>query len=177
MASQIWINTESCDDLVLPWPLVVLSIRSHYQNQCWLTVNWTLGTNFKENFNQIWNFFYKWKCIRKWRPYCVRLNELSVWSVAVCTALCIRMALQWTITCRPTTRIYSFICPTLTHWPLGDLKKFYLSKLKLIFVIDGWGTLVSLIVKRVWLLTQRKKNLRCFIICCNRYSVNQVFYY
>ena len=27
----------------------------------------------------------------------------------------------------------------LTHWPLGDLKKNYLSILKLIFVIDGWG--------------------------------------
>ena len=49
-------------------------------------------------------------------------------------------------------------------------------------VTSAWGQelcrlLQCLIVKRVWLFTQWEKGAGCSFICCNRYSVKQVFYY
>ena len=39
------------------------------------------------------------------------------------------------------------------------------------------STLVSLIIKHIWLFMQRVKSAVCSFICCNRYIVKQRFYY
>ena len=44
------------------------SAPSHYPNQCWVIVNWPLGTNFSEILIKIQKF-RSWKCIWK---YCLR---------------------------------------------------------------------------------------------------------
>ena len=41
------------------WWLVAWSAPSHYLNQCWNTVNWTLGTNFSEILIEIHTFSFK----------------------------------------------------------------------------------------------------------------------
>ena len=40
------------------WWLVVYSATSHYLNQCWVIVNWTLGNKLQWNFNQNKKLFF-----------------------------------------------------------------------------------------------------------------------
>ena len=63
------------------WWLVAWSAPSHYLNQCWDIVNWTLRNKLQWNFN--WNsyLFIQENAIEmssgKWRPFCLGLNVLN----------------------------------------------------------------------------------------------------
>ena len=46
---------------------------SHYLNQCWNIVNWTLRNKFQGNFNRQSKIFIQENAL-KWRPFCVGLN-------------------------------------------------------------------------------------------------------
>ena len=46
------INTSPPSTLTLTLRHVAYSVPSHYLNQCWVIVNWTLRNNFQWNFNQ-----------------------------------------------------------------------------------------------------------------------------
>ena len=59
--------------------LVAWSAPSHYLNQCWNIVNWTLrNTNFSEILIAIHMFSFKKLHLKmssgKWRPFCLSLN-------------------------------------------------------------------------------------------------------
>ena len=53
---------------------------SNYLNQCWLLVNWTLGTNFCEIWMEVLTFSFKKMHLKmssaKWRPFCPGGHEL-----------------------------------------------------------------------------------------------------
>ena len=61
--------------------LIKIMAPSHYLNQCWDIVNWTLRNKVQWNFNQNTNIFVSRKCIWKYRvwngshfvrqPFCV----------------------------------------------------------------------------------------------------------
>ena len=61
------------------------STPSHYLNQQWLIVNWTLGNKLQRNFNQ--NTFIiqdVLKCqISKWQPFCLCLNVLTLIRIGI----------------------------------------------------------------------------------------------
>ena len=63
------------------------SAPSHYLNQCWNIVNWTLGTNFSEILIEINTFSFKKMHLkissRRWRPFCLGLNVLNHYWVNV----------------------------------------------------------------------------------------------
>ena len=60
--------------------LVAWSVPSHYLNQCWNIVHWTLRNKLQWNF--IWKFSYKKMNLkplsRKCGPFCLYLNVLTV---------------------------------------------------------------------------------------------------
>ena len=47
------------------WWIPACSGPSHYLNQCWLIVNWTLMNKRQWNLNQNKQFFHSWTCIWK----------------------------------------------------------------------------------------------------------------
>ena len=57
---------------------------SHYLNQCWNIVNWTLSNKLQWNFNRNSNIFFKKMCLKvssvKWWPFCIVLNVLKHFS-------------------------------------------------------------------------------------------------
>ena len=62
-----------------------LSAPSHYLHQCWLVVNGTLRNKVQWSFNPKLNIIIDeivfWRCRRpKWRPSCLSLNVLNIWS-------------------------------------------------------------------------------------------------
>ena len=64
------------------WWLVARSVPSHYLNQCWFIINWTLGNKFQCNLNENSNFSFKKMHLKilsaKWQPFCLSLNVLSL---------------------------------------------------------------------------------------------------
>ena len=52
--------------------IIACSMPSHFLNQCWLTVNWTVGNKIPWNFNQHSNFFIEenefWSVVFKITP-------------------------------------------------------------------------------------------------------------
>ena len=63
----------------LPNGFVAFSAPSHYPNQYWYIVNWTLGNKLKWNINWKFKHFHSRKCISKmlsakWQPSCLGLN-------------------------------------------------------------------------------------------------------
>ena len=64
------------------WKLLVAwTAPSHYQNQCWNIVNWTLRNNFSEILIGIQTSSFKKMHLKmssaKWRPFCLGLNKLT----------------------------------------------------------------------------------------------------
>ena len=62
--------------------MLLWSAPSHYLNQCWNTVNWTLGNKLQWNLNQNLNIFIQWKMhlkmlSAKWQQFCPGLNVLT----------------------------------------------------------------------------------------------------
>ena len=57
------------------------SAPSHYLNQYWNIVDWTLGTNFSQTLIRIQTFSSKKIYLKmlsaKWRPFCLSLNALK----------------------------------------------------------------------------------------------------
>ena len=53
---------------------------SHYLNQCWNIVNWTIANKLQWNFHQIYTFSFKKMHLKlpsgNWRPFCFGLNVL-----------------------------------------------------------------------------------------------------
>ena len=53
---------------------------SHYLNQCWVNVNWTIRNKFQWNFNRNSNIFIQGNVLKmsseKWRPCCPEGDEL-----------------------------------------------------------------------------------------------------
>ena len=66
--------------------LVTWSAPSHYLNQCWDIVNWTLRNKLQWTLNRNSNLFIQENHLKvssaKWRPFCVGLNELKAyWTI------------------------------------------------------------------------------------------------
>ena len=61
--------------------LVAWPAPSHYLNQCWNIVNWTIGNKFQWNINRNDTFSFKKIHLKmlpgKWRPFCLGLNVLT----------------------------------------------------------------------------------------------------
>ena len=59
--------------------LVTYSAPSHYLNQCWVIVNWTLMNKLQWNFNQNTKLSFTKMHLKissaKWRPFCPREME------------------------------------------------------------------------------------------------------
>ena len=55
------------------------SAPSHYLNQCWVMLNWTLRNKLQWNFNKSFSFTKMHLKISsaKWQPFCPRGDELS----------------------------------------------------------------------------------------------------
>ena len=77
-SSYQWIKTpwHSCDNRG-NW-----QVTSHYLNQCWNIVNWTLGKKLQLNLNRCWYILIE-KCIWRMaaivsRPLCVNHNECGL---------------------------------------------------------------------------------------------------
>ena len=71
-----WIRTA-----LVPIMAVAYSAPSHYLNQCWVIVRWTLGTNFNEILIKIQNFSFtkmhlKMSSAKRW-PLCPGGDELK----------------------------------------------------------------------------------------------------
>ena len=70
--------------------LVAYSAPSHYLNQWWVIVNWTLRNKLQWNFNQnIKLFIYEMHqkiSSTKWRPFCPGRDELN-WTLLLQTQL------------------------------------------------------------------------------------------
>ena len=69
---------------IVSWPkhiisplLVICPAPSHYLNQCWLTVCWTLGTNFSKILIKIQTFSLKKISSTKCWPFCPSLSLLT----------------------------------------------------------------------------------------------------
>ena len=62
--------------------LVTYPATSHYLNQCWNSVNWTLGNKLQWNLNQNVYIFIQENAFEKffwkWRPLCLCLNVLTL---------------------------------------------------------------------------------------------------
>ena len=62
--------------------LVTCLAPSHYLNQCWNIVDWTLGTNFSEMLIEIHTFSFKKIHSKmssgKWQPFCRGPNVLDI---------------------------------------------------------------------------------------------------
>ena len=60
--------------------LVAWLAPSHYLNQCWNIVNWTLGNKLHWKFFKLYTFSFKKMHLKmpsgKWLPFCLSLNEL-----------------------------------------------------------------------------------------------------
>ena len=58
---------------------VTCSAPSHYLNQCWVIVNWTIRKNFRWNLNQNYNIFIKENAFKMssaiWLPFCPQEDE------------------------------------------------------------------------------------------------------
>ena len=72
------------------WCLVTYSAPSHYLNQCWVIVNWTLGDKLQWYFNQNTKPFihekeFKLSSVKR-RPFCPGGDELTWYSV-MCLSL------------------------------------------------------------------------------------------
>ena len=71
--------------------IVAWSAPSHYLNQCWDIVNWTLRNKLQWNCKQYSYIFIKkiiWKCrLRNWGPFCLGLNVLTILSNRSITVL------------------------------------------------------------------------------------------
>ena len=67
----------SDNDGLVAWPA-----PSHYLNQCWNIVNWTLRNKLQWNFNRIRTFSFKKIRLKvssaKWQPCCLGLNVLKI---------------------------------------------------------------------------------------------------
>ena len=68
--------------------LVAWSAPSHYLNQCWIIVNWTLSNIFQWNLNQNTTIFIEENAfenvIWKWRPFCLGFSVLEkYWGMVV----------------------------------------------------------------------------------------------
>ena len=63
--------------LITHWAKIFVSLcgTCHYLNQCLFVVNWTFGSIFHWNWNQITAFVYQ-KCIWKWRLFVFDRNVL-----------------------------------------------------------------------------------------------------
>ena len=63
--------------------LVARSAPSHYLNQCWDIINWTLGKKLRSNLNEIHTFSFQKMHLKmssgKWRPFCRGLNVIRKW--------------------------------------------------------------------------------------------------
>ena len=65
--------------------LVAYSAPSHYRNQCWFIVNWTLRNKLQWNSNQNTSLNFSLMKMHlkvssvKWRPFCPGGDELMVW--------------------------------------------------------------------------------------------------
>ena len=72
---------------------------SHYLNQCWNIVNWTLGTNFSQILIGIQTFSLKKLHLKRssanWHLFCLSLNELTQ---PICFTVQ-RWLLKWEIVC------------------------------------------------------------------------------
>ena len=69
---------------------------SHYLNQCWNIVNWTLGNKLQWNFIQTRSFSFMQVDLKmlsgKWWLFCLGLNVLTHWSLVM------HALLNWVIT-------------------------------------------------------------------------------
>ena len=61
---------------------------SHYLNQWWNIINWTLRNKLHRNFNKILIFSFKKMCFQvssaKWQPFCLSLTVLTDLSSRSC---------------------------------------------------------------------------------------------
>ena len=67
------------------WWLGAEQATSHYLNQCWTIVKWTLRNKFQWKFIEILTFSFKKICLNissaKWRPFCPGENEFIKLSI------------------------------------------------------------------------------------------------
>ena len=87
LVSHIWVS-ESDQHWFRKW-LVAYSVPSHYLNQSWVIVNWTLSNKLQRNLTEIQNF-HSQKCIWK---YCLQKCYYFVqgrmgWNEAMCSIFC-----------------------------------------------------------------------------------------
>ena len=70
------------------WPAT-----SHYLNQCWDFVNWTLRNKLSEYLIKLYTFEFKKMHFKmssgKWRPFCLSLNVLNSRALLMARKLCI----------------------------------------------------------------------------------------
>ena len=61
-----------CFEWLVAWPA-----PSHYLNQCWKIVNWTLGNKLQWNLNRNLYIFIQENEFGKWWPFCLSLDVLT----------------------------------------------------------------------------------------------------
>ena len=71
------------------YPVALLhSAASHYLNQCWVIVNWTLRNKVQINFNQNTKLSFTKMHLKissvKWRPFCPGGDELTLGQEMIC---------------------------------------------------------------------------------------------
>ena len=70
--------------------LVAWPVPSHYLNQCWTNVDWTLWNKLQWNLNRNSYIFIKENALKmtpgKWWPFCLDLNVLTAIAIGWCRA-------------------------------------------------------------------------------------------
>ena len=64
--------------------LVAYSVPSHYLNQCWPIVNWTLGNKFQWNLHQYTKQYYSYKKMD------LKMSSATGWSFYLGTLVCVK---------------------------------------------------------------------------------------
>ena len=83
-------TSESCQHWFRKW-LVTYSAPSHYLNQCWVIVNWTLRNKLQRNFSKKITFSFKKAHLKmssaKWRLFCPGEDEFKNYIISLCIKL------------------------------------------------------------------------------------------
>ena len=105
-----WNNNHSDNALVWPAP-------SHYLNQCWNIVNWTVGNNLQWNLYRKLYIFIKKKCFWKYRQevrghfvsasMCFKLNHIEWFFFVIVIAISLHNEIQNTDRWRERNYIHS----------------------------------------------------------------------
>ena len=79
--------------------LVTWPAQSHYLNQCWIIVNWTLGNIFQWHLNQNSDSFIQGNALKMlsaiWEPFCLVLNVLTHWDFVTHCELSHHWFIKW----------------------------------------------------------------------------------